>query len=151
MSRPNRRRAGFTLTELAIVLAMMSGLSAAIGHLYLETRAVGVQTEAQIALERRASLAFEFAARDLRGGALVEDEAGVTVQGAQGRIRYALEADRLVRTDAQGRRRTLARHVTRFAAAPVTGGYRLEIELRRPLFRSRRVALRRAVFVGARR
>ena len=143
-------RRGFTLIELMVVVALTSTLAGATGLLYLEVRAAGIQTEAQVALERRAALVLEWVARDLRSGQLVEAKEAIRIQSAQEEIHYQLQGRKLSRTIGN-RQRILSRFAEKLSVKEVAQGHRVTLRLTRPFHRGRRLTIQRSVFVGARK
>lgn len=143
-------RRGFTLIELMISIALTSVFAGAIGAFYLEARATAATHEAQIALERRASLSLERLARDLRSGRVTHSEAGLVVERPEGTVRWRIEAGRLERRAGEARR-VLARGASDLRLEPAEGGHTVHLTLTRRITRTRRLRIRRAVFVGDRR
>lgn len=141
-----KRRAGFTLLELMIVTTVAGLVTAAAGALYLEARLASARIEAELQLQREASLIAEVLGRDLRSappGAPASGE--LALETPDGPVRYRVEGG-LVRW-AGGERWVLGRHVTGLERA----GSEVALTLERPLLGARTVKLTRAIHGGSRR
>lgn len=111
---------GFTLIELMIVVSISGVIAAAAGAFWLQGRLSAARIEAQVRLQREASLVSEVVARDLRGAARVDpDGAGLVITPAGGGpvVRYRLEGGVLAR-HAAGEPWVLSRLVERISTAP---------------------------------
>lgn len=147
-----RRSRGFTLIELLVVLVIMGPLTAMIGAFYLEARISAAMIEAEILLEREASLTAESLAKDLRyAGSARSNVQGLSIQTAAGEtVAWSIDGQKLVRKD-QRSRQVLHRHAHTLTVEPVKEGWQASLVLRRPLLGRRAVKVKRQVFVrGAR-
>lgn len=145
------KRRGFTLIELMLVVAMTSIVAGAIGAFYLEVRATGATIEAQVQLERRASLALEALARDMRGARTSVTPEQLTLQhSGAAPVRWRVEDGRLLRSEGASTR-VLARGARGLFVQGVSGGHRVRLVLGRRVTRSRDLEIEREVFVGLRR
>jgi len=145
---------GFTLMELMVTVSV-TGVIALAGHaLMLETRVSGARLEAEVAMQREASLAGEWLGRDLRTADAVEPgKVGVEIVApGERRVRWAVEPGGLVRIDG-AERLVIGAHVARLdidrRATPP--GWRVEIELVRPLVSGRGASMTRVLEIGDRR
>lgn len=143
----NRR--GFTMVELMIVVAISGTVAAAGGAFYLEHRVGAARIEAQVNLQRNASLALEIVARDLRGARAVATEDGiVVVHTSEGQtIRYALDDGKLARAVNGGEPWVLLRFVRAFGVEDWSdgSGWVAHLVVGRELLEGRKIVLERSV------
>lgn len=142
---------GFTLIELANVLVISSIVFGAGGALYLEGRVAATRLEAQVGLQRQASLAAEWIGRELRSADRVEPgEDGLSLADADRALRFGVEEERLFVEEA-GERHVIARGVTALRVDPEQGRWRVHLVLERRLIQGREVRIERDFWIARRR
>lgn len=147
---------GFTLYELATVLAILPVVAGAIMHFSLEGRIATTAIEVRVDLRRAASLVIEQVSRDLRSSHGVRfDPATIHLEGPGRSIRWHADDSGISRIDCSDdsdcSEHRLHAHIDQIAIEPAPGGYLVRVHGSRPLTRRRSVELVREAFVGSRR
>jgi prepilin-type N-terminal cleavage/methylation domain-containing protein len=141
---------GFTLLELMCVVSIMTIVMASVGAFYLEFRVAAARTEAEVSMNREASLALEWLARDAAGADRIDgDPLGATIARGEERIRWEVGERGLLRTAA--RSRIIAPRATQLAVETTPAGERFFITSERKLLRGRAARVVRSAFVARRR
>lgn len=141
-------RRGFTLIELTVVVAISGIIAATGGHYYLESRVAAARIEAQVELQRSASLILESVARDLRGAREASNtERGIAVRVGEREVSYELR-DGLVRVDGP-EPLMISRYGSAIDVRPWDGdrGFIVHLRLTREFLEDRRVHFDREVLV----
>jgi prepilin-type N-terminal cleavage/methylation domain-containing protein len=142
---------GFTLIEMMICSTIGTIVVAGVGMFYLEARVSTARTEADVLLNRDASLALEWIARDASGADQIESEArGVAVVRGEERIRWEIGERGLTRI-AGSQSRIIAPRATELKVEAVDRGHRFQVKAERKLLQHRSAKIVRSVFVGRRR
>ena len=144
-------RRGFTLIEMMLCVTIGTIVVAGAGMFYLEARVSTARTEADVALNRDASLALEWIARDASGADQIEsEERGLAVVRGEERIRWEIGQRGLIRT-AGSQSRIIASRATELRVEAVDRGHRFHLTSERKLLKGRSAKIVRSAFVGRRK
>ncbi|MCB9655638.1 MAG: prepilin-type N-terminal cleavage/methylation domain-containing protein [Deltaproteobacteria bacterium] len=152
-----RNQRGFTLLEMMIVCSILPILFAAAGSLYVESRVAGARIEAQLRLQREASLIAEFMTRDLRSDTqaastlVAPDSAGdrseISIPIGGKKARYLSTGTTLTRHVDGEDPVTLSRRVRHLSIKPDGDAFQIDLELEHPILPGREVRFQRTLKV----
>ena len=123
---------GFTLVEVLLVTGLMGVVSGYVFMLHFETYAATARIEAQVVLQREASLAAEVIASDIRSGSMTT-------------TRFVVRDKRLWRGD-----RAIAKHCESIASERNGDAWTVTLKFGRFAGINRRLSISRVIAVEAR-